>query len=62
MNPDVPQQRYDYRKCGTFTQRSTTQLLETMKFLKFLGKWMELENNILSDITPSQRTHMLWTH
>jgi hypothetical protein len=25
-NPDVPQQRNGYRKCGTFTQWSTTQL------------------------------------
>jgi hypothetical protein len=27
---DVPQQRNGYRKCGTFTQWSTTQLLKTM--------------------------------
>jgi hypothetical protein len=29
-NPDVPQQRNGYRKYGTFTQWSTTQLLKTM--------------------------------
>jgi hypothetical protein len=29
-NPDVPQQRNGYRKCGTFTQWNTTQLLKTM--------------------------------
>jgi hypothetical protein len=29
-NPDVPQQRNGYRKCGTFTQWSTTQLLKTI--------------------------------
>jgi hypothetical protein len=29
-NPDDPQQRNGYRKCGTFTQWSTTQLLKTM--------------------------------
>ena len=29
-NPDVLQQRNGYRKCGTFTQWSTTQLLKTM--------------------------------
>jgi hypothetical protein len=29
-NPDAPQQRNGYRKCGTFTQWSTTQLLKTM--------------------------------
>jgi hypothetical protein len=27
---NVPQQRNGYRKCGTFTQWSTTQLLKTM--------------------------------
>jgi hypothetical protein len=29
-NPDVSQQRNRYRKCGTFTQWSTTQLLKPM--------------------------------
>jgi hypothetical protein len=29
-NPDVPPQRNGYRKCGTFTQWSTSQLLKTM--------------------------------
>jgi hypothetical protein len=29
-NPDVFQKRNGYRKCGTFTQWSTTQLLKTM--------------------------------
>jgi hypothetical protein len=28
--PPVSQQRNGYRKCGTFTQWSTTQLLKTM--------------------------------
>ena len=27
-NPDDPQQRNQYRKCGTFTQWSTIQLLK----------------------------------
>jgi hypothetical protein len=30
QNPDAPQQRNGYRKCGTFTQWSTTQLLKRM--------------------------------
>jgi hypothetical protein len=39
-NPDVPQQRNEYRKCGT------------------LGKWMELENIIVCEVTQSQKnTH-----
>ena len=29
-NPDAPQQRNKYRKCGTFTKWSTTQLLKRM--------------------------------
>jgi hypothetical protein len=29
-NPDAPQHRNGYRKCGTFTQCSTTQLLKRM--------------------------------
>jgi hypothetical protein len=29
-NPDAPQQRSGYKKCGTFTQWSTTQLLKRM--------------------------------
>jgi len=24
-------------------------------FMKFIGKWMELENIILSEVTPSQK-------
>jgi hypothetical protein len=28
--PDVPQQRNGYRKCGTFTQWNTIQLFKTM--------------------------------
>ena len=27
-NPDIPQERNGYRKCGTYTQWSTTQLLK----------------------------------
>jgi hypothetical protein len=29
-NPDDPQQRNGYRKCGIFTQWCTTHLLKTM--------------------------------
>jgi hypothetical protein len=53
--PDVPQQRNGYRKCDTFTQWSTTQLLKINDFMKFAGKWVELENIILSEVTQSQR-------
>jgi hypothetical protein len=30
--PRCPQQRNGYRKCGTFTQWNTTQLLKRMNF------------------------------
>jgi hypothetical protein len=30
--------------------------------LKFLGKWMGLENNILSQVTQAKRTHMVCTY
>jgi hypothetical protein len=32
------------------------------EFMKFLGKWMDLEDIILSEVTQSQRTHMVCTH
>jgi hypothetical protein len=51
----LPQQRNGYRKCGTFTQWSTTQLLKNNEFMKFLGKWMYLEDIILSEVTQSQK-------
>ena len=41
-------------KCGTFTQWSTIQLLKT-ECMKFLGKWMDLEDIILSEVTQSQK-------
>jgi hypothetical protein len=32
--------------------------IESNEFMKFLGKWMELENIILSEVTQSQnKTH-----
>jgi hypothetical protein len=54
-NPDVPQQRNRYRKCDTMEYYSA---IKTHEFMKFLGKWIELENIILSEVTQSQKnTH-----
>jgi hypothetical protein len=40
------------------TQWSTTQLLKNNEFMTFSGKWMDLENIILSEVTQSQKnTH-----
>ena len=44
----------DTKKCGTFTQWSTTQLLKN-ELMKFLGKWLDLEGIILSEVTQSQK-------
>jgi hypothetical protein len=33
-------------------------IIKNNEFMKFLGKWMNLENNILSEVTQSQKnTH-----
>ena len=32
------------------------------ELMKFLGKWMDLEGIILSEVSQSQRTHMICTH
>ena len=36
--------------------------IKNNEFMKFLDKWMELESIILSELTQSQRTHMVYTH
>ena len=37
--------------------------IKNNEFMKFLGKWMDLEDIILSEVTQSQkRTHMICTH
>jgi hypothetical protein len=36
--------------------------IKNNEFMKFLGKWVYLEGIILSEVTQSQRTHMIFTH
>jgi hypothetical protein len=36
--------------------------ITNVDFMKFAGKWMKLENIILSEVTQIQRTHMVYTH
>ena len=36
--------------------------IKNNEFIKFLGKCIKLENIILSEVTQSQRTHMICTH
>jgi hypothetical protein len=45
----VPHQRNRCRKYDTFTQWHLT--IKNSDFMKFTGKWMELENIILSVVT-----------
>ena len=48
----------DTEKCGIFIQWNATQQLKKNEFMKFLGKWLQLENIIPSEITQSQKnTH-----
>jgi hypothetical protein len=52
----------DTEKCGTFMLWSTTGLLNANEFMKFLGKWMDLEDIILNEVTQSQKnTHDLYS-
>jgi hypothetical protein len=38
-------------------------VIKNNDFMKFLGKWMELENIILSEVTQSQKNaHKVYTH
>ena len=36
--------------------------IKNNEFMKFLGKWLELENIILSEVTQSQKKHMGCNH
>ena len=36
--------------------------IKNNELMKFLGKWILLENIILSEVTQSQRTHVVCTH
>jgi hypothetical protein len=51
-NLDAPRQKNGYIKCGTFTQWNTSQLL---RMRTFAGKWIELENIILSEVTQTSK-------
>jgi hypothetical protein len=54
--PDVPQHRNGYRKCEWYIY--TMEYYSTIKnneFIKCLGKWMDLEDIILSEVTQSHK-------
>ena len=54
-NPDVPQQRNGYRKMWYIYTMEYYSAIKKNEFMKFLGKWMDLEGIILSEVTQSQR-------
>jgi hypothetical protein len=43
------------RKCGIYTQWNFIQLTKKNSSLSFAGKWLELENIILSDVSQIQK-------
>ena len=54
----MPVNRKWLQNCGTFTQCSTTTNSTAIKkneFMKFIGKWLDLESIILSEVTQSQK-------
>ena len=56
--PRCPSMEEWIQKYGIFTQWNTTQQLKNNEFMKFLDKWLELENIILSEVTQSPKnTH-----
>jgi hypothetical protein len=53
--PRCPSTEDEYRKYGTFTQWSYYSAIKNNEFMKFLGKWLEQENIILSEVTQLQK-------
>ena len=48
----------DTKKCGIIYTMEYYSAIRNNEFMKFLDKWMELENIILSEVTQSQKnTH-----
>ena len=54
-NADVPQPKNGFRKCGLFTKWNTTSAIKIKHIMKFAGKWIELENIILCEVTQTQK-------
>jgi hypothetical protein len=55
-NQDVPQQKNGYRKCGTFIYTMEYySVINYNDFMKFSGKWMEIENITLTEVTQTPK-------
>ena len=59
MNPDVPQERNGYRKRGTMEHYAA---MKNNDFMKFIGKWMEIENISLNEVNQFQKNTHLGMH
>jgi hypothetical protein len=55
MNPDVPQQRNGYRNLWYIYIKEYYSAVKKNEIMKLLGKWMDLEGIILSEVTQSQK-------
>jgi hypothetical protein len=54
----MPVNRKWLQNCGTFTQWSIITNITAIKkneFMKFIGKWLDLESITLSEVTQSQK-------
>jgi hypothetical protein len=54
-NPDAPQQRNGYKKMWYIYTMEYYSAFKKNEFMKFLGKWLDLEDIILSEVTQSQK-------
>jgi hypothetical protein len=51
-----------YRKCGSFTQCNTVNLLMNEDIMNFVSKWIKLYNIIPSEITqPKKNMHSMYS-
>ena len=60
--PKCPSTEEWVQKMWYFYTTEYYSAIKNNEFMKFLGKWLYLEDIILSEITQSQRTHMICTH
>jgi hypothetical protein len=56
---DAPLLTNGLRRCGVYTQWNFIPPQRRMIFLIFAGKWMKLENIILSEVSQAQKTKNL---
>jgi hypothetical protein len=61
INADIPQQRNGCKKMWYIYTKEYYSAIKNREFMKFLGKWIDLEDIILSEVTQSQKnTHDMY--